>query len=111
MNCVSINLKTDEIIVKIDDNTLSVAAKASIEDFNERFDQDIPNEDFQTIGGYVFGLLGREPEVGDVVSDKDLNFKVLEVDGIRIARLNMQRELPFVEVDKEKQEKEAENNV
>ena len=82
-----------------------------IADLNERFGLDIPTDDFQTIGGYVFGLLGREPEVGDVVSDKDLNFKVLEVDGIRIARLNMQRELPFVEVDKEKQEKEAENNV
>ncbi|MBR3605667.1 MAG: cation diffusion facilitator family transporter, partial [Candidatus Gastranaerophilales bacterium] len=61
-------------IVKIDENTLSIAAKTDIEDFNERFDQDIPNEDFQTIGGYVFGLLGREPELNDVVEDKNITY-------------------------------------
>lgn len=98
-------------LLKVNENSIDLCSKMDIADLNERFGLDIPTDDFQTIGGYVFGLLGREPEVGDVVSDKDLNFKVLEVDGIRIARLNMQRELPFVEVDKEKQEKEAENNV
>ena len=36
---------------------------AEITDINEKYDLDIPNEDFQTIGGYVFGLLGREPEI------------------------------------------------
>ena len=53
-------------VVRIDDNTLNVSCKMDIEDINKRFDLDIPNEDFQTLGGYVFGLLGREPELNDV---------------------------------------------
>ena len=37
-----------------------------------------------TIGGYVFNLLGREPNVGDKVEDEYCQFEVLEVDNMRI---------------------------
>ena len=84
-------------IVRIDENTLSVASKTSIDDINEKFDQDIPNEDFQTIGGYVFGLLGREPELNDVVEDKNITYTILELDGIKIQRIKMQKNTPFVD--------------
>ena len=78
-----------------------------IEDINDRFDLDIPNEDFQTIGGYVFGLLGREPEVNDVIEDKNITYKVLELDGRRISRITMHKETPFV--DSAEQTEEDEN--
>ena len=45
-----------------------------------------PEED--TIGGYVFGLLGRKPEVGDPVILGDYCFKVVEVEGFRVLRLS-----------------------
>ena len=92
-------------IVKIDENTLSIAAKTDIEDFNERFDQDIPDEDFQTIGGYVFGLLGREPELNDVVEDKNITYTILELDGVKITRVKMQKSTPFVDKDEIQEEK------
>ena len=96
-------------IVKIDDNTLSVAARASIDDFNERFDQDIPNEDFQTIGGYVFGLLGREPELNDIVEDKNIKYTILELDNIKITRVKMEKDTPFQDKkDLDKEEKQEE---
>ncbi len=91
-------------IVKIDENTLSVAAKTDIEDFNERFDQDIPDEDFQTIGGYVFGLLGREPELNDVVEDKNITYTILELDGVKITRVKMQKSTPFIDKDEIQEE-------
>ncbi len=89
-------IETPEI-VRLDDNTLSVSSKVDIDDINEKFDQDIPSEDFQTIGGYVFGLLGREPEVGDVVEDKNITYTILEVDGIKITRIKMYKDTPFAE--------------
>lgn len=92
-------------LIKIDDNTLSVSSQMDIDDINERFDLDIPNEDFQTIGGYVFGLLGREPEIGDKVCDKNLEFEVTELDGIRISRVLMKKNSPFI--DKEEKEEET----
>lgn len=84
-------------VVKIDDNTLNVSCKMDIEDINKRFDLDIPNEDFQTLGGYIFGLLGREPELNDVIEDKNITYTILEIDGRRISRIKMYRETPFVD--------------
>lgn len=52
--------------------------------FNEECEQ-------VTIGGYVFSLLGRLPEVGDVVRDETLEFSVLAMDGARIKRLKVQK--------------------
>ena len=90
-------VETPEVI-KIDENTLNVSCKMSIDDINEKYDLDIPNEDFQTIGGYVFGLLGREPEVFDVIEDRNITYTVLDVDGRRISRIKMHKETPFAEV-------------
>lgn len=94
-------------IIQIDENTLNVSSQVDIEDINEKYDLDIPNEDFQTIGGYVFGLLGREPEIGDKVEDRNLSFEVIELDGIRISRLIMKKDTPFI--DKEDISEEDKN--
>jgi len=45
-----------------------------IELFNERFSVSLPDDDYNTVGGYVFGAIGRELAPGDSV----------DVDGIRI---------------------------
>jgi len=83
--------------VQIDEWTLDISSKMDIDDINERYDLDIPSEDFQTIGGYVFGLLGREPEIDDVVEDRNIVYTVLETDGRRISRVQMKKETPFVD--------------
>lgn len=95
-------------LIKIDEYTLNVSSQMDIEDINEKYDLDIPNEDFQTIGGHVFGLLGREPEVGDKVEDRNLSFEVIELDGIRISRVIMKKDTPFI--DKEDQEEIVEED-
>ena len=95
-------------LIKIDEYTLNVSSQINIEDINEKYDLDIPNEDFQTLGGYVFGLLGREPEVGDKVEDRNLFFEVIELDGIRISRVIMKKDTPFI--DKEEQEEIVEED-
>ena len=100
-------------VVRIDDNTLNVSCKMDIEDINKRFDLDIPNEDFQTLGGYVFGLLGREPELNDVIEDKNITYTILEIDGRRISRIKMFRETPFVDLalaEEQEQTEKQENN-
>ena len=89
----------DELI-KVKDNVLDLDAKYEIGELNEKYDLDIPTDDFDTIGGYVFGLLGREPEIGDVIEDRNISYKVLELDGIRISRIEMTKDTPFAEIDK-----------
>jgi len=77
----------DESIEQIDEDTIRIDGTFPIDDFNERFHTELPDEDYHTIGGFVFGLLGRAPEVGDDVSHDGMRFDVLEVEGSRIEKL------------------------
>ncbi|HEX5245963.1 MAG TPA: hemolysin family protein [Gaiellaceae bacterium] len=77
----------EQIIVQVDDDTWRLDGRFPIDDFNERFGTEIPEEDFHTVAGFVFGQLGRAPEPGDDVPYDGLRFDVLEVDGNRIEQI------------------------
>src|SRR3954462_4292236 len=84
-------------IEQIDEDTYRRDGMFPIDDPNGRFGTDLPDEDFHTVGGFVFGQLGRAPEIGDDVSYNGLQFDVLEVDGSRIEKMAvtfMQRPAP-----------------
>lgn len=51
-----------------EEGEILVDGGASIDEVNERFEMDLSSEDFDTIGGYIFGALGRIPVPGDTVS-------------------------------------------
>lgn len=40
-----------------------------------------------TLGGYIFGILGRRPEMGDKLNIGDYSFSVLKVNGFRVVRV------------------------
>jgi len=77
----------DESIEQVDDDTIRIDGTFPIDDFNERFRTTLPDEDYHTVAGFVFGLLGRQPEVGDDISHDGMRFDVLEVDGSRINKI------------------------
>jgi len=64
-----------------------VPGSTNIADLNERFALSVPDEDYTTIGGYVFGALGRLPVVGDRVTAGGAVFTVREMEGRRIETL------------------------
>jgi cation diffusion facilitator family transporter len=76
-------------------NRLVCSGRYMIDELNEQFHLHIPDEEFNTIGGFVFGLLGQAPEVGNEVGFEDLQFKVLSVDSLRIDRLEIISPVPF----------------
>jgi CBS domain containing-hemolysin-like protein len=77
----------DESVEQVDEDTVRIDGTFPIDDFNERFNVDLPLEDYHTIGGFVFGQLGRAPEPGDDVSYDGMRFDVLDVEGSRINRI------------------------
>lgn len=60
-----------------------------VEDVNTRYALKLPDDAYQTIGGFVFGELGRLPKPGDRLEANGVMFEVLEMDGRRVARLKM----------------------
>jgi magnesium and cobalt exporter, CNNM family len=83
----------DDSIERVDETHIRIHGTFSIDDFNETFGTGLPQEDYHTIAGFVFGELGRAPQPGDEVEYDGLRFSVVEVDGQRIERL----EVEFVE--------------
>jgi putative hemolysin len=79
----------DESIERIDDNTIRIDGTFPIDDFNEQFGVEMPQEDYHTVAGFVFGRLGRGAEPGDEVDYDGLNFRVDDVEGSRIQRLTV----------------------
>jgi magnesium and cobalt exporter, CNNM family len=80
----------DESIERLEDGRMRIDGTFPVDDFNEQFGQSLPSEDYHTIGGFVFGLLGRAPEVDDQVAANGCRFKVLETEGSRIERLEVE---------------------
>ncbi|MDX6481218.1 MAG: magnesium and cobalt exporter, family [Gaiellaceae bacterium] len=74
----------EEPVVQTGEDTYRVDGMFSIDDFNDRFGTELPEEDFNTVAGFVFGQLGRVGEPGDDVRYEGMRFDVLEVDGNRI---------------------------
>jgi putative hemolysin len=79
----------DESVERIDDDTIRIDGTFPIDDFNEQFGTQIPIEDFHTMGGFVFGLLGRAPGVGDSIDFDGMRIDVVEVEGSRIHKLGV----------------------
>jgi putative hemolysin len=80
----------DESVERVDESTVRVHGTFPVDDFNEQFGVELPIEDYHSLGGFVFGLLGRAPEPGDEAEWDGLRFHVLEVEGTRIEKLEVE---------------------
>src|ERR687888_2205193 len=52
----------DESVERVDEHRIRIDGTFPIDDFNEQFEKQLPIEDYHTMGGHVFGLLGRAPQ-------------------------------------------------
>jgi magnesium and cobalt exporter, CNNM family len=97
----------DESVEQVDEDTIKVDGTFPIDDFNERFQAGLPDEDYHTLAGFVFGLLGRQPEVGDDITHDGMRFDVLEVEGSRINKLAVTFEQRRDQKERDDGEREA----
>lgn len=65
------------------------AGNAEIGDVNRLLRLHLDDSDYTTIGGLLFGRLGRLPKVGDRVSLQGATFEILEMDGRRVGRVRV----------------------
>ena len=66
-----------------------VDARMGIDDLNDCLGLSLPHEDFDTVGGFVFGLLGRQPVVGASVHYEGAEFLVEKTDGRRVDKIRL----------------------
>lgn len=81
-------------IIRISDREAILDGRVAIDELNEMFHTDIDDEDFDTVGGCVFHVLGRMPLIGDEAVADGVRLRVLALDGHRISRIRATLEEP-----------------
>ena len=80
----------EPMIQEIDGGWL-VDGKLDVDDLSELAGIELPDEEWDTVGGLVFGLAGRVPDEGDTFEVDGLQFTAYSVEGRRISRVKVAR--------------------
>ena len=93
----------EDEIQMISENLYQVLGSTPLDDINDSLGLDIESEDYDSIAGHVIGLLEHFPEEGETAEDDRAIYNVIQVDGNRIDKLQ-------IEIKPEPEESEAESS-
>ena len=83
--------KEQPLIVRLADGSLRVDAKIDLDDLNERLEVELPADEYDTLGGFLYGLAGRIPHPGDRFRHLGMEFVISGVRGKRITQVLVRR--------------------
>ncbi len=84
----------EKLFETVNDHTAIVDGRLSIEEVSELMGLDLPAGEVDTIGGFVYSLLGHVPAQGEKVDAGEAEIVVEKLEGHRIARLRISRRVP-----------------
>jgi CBS domain containing-hemolysin-like protein len=79
--------REEPLVEPLETGTLRVDAKMPIDEINELLGVELPHDEWDTVGGLVFGLTGHVPAVGDTVRYDSIEFRTERVTGRRIQKV------------------------
>jgi CBS domain containing-hemolysin-like protein len=77
----------EQLIWANDDGSLIVDARTDVAELEQLLATDLPDDEWDTVGGLVLGLAGRVPEPGEKFAINGLVFEVVRVQGRRVAEV------------------------
>ncbi|MCK4911735.1 MAG: HlyC/CorC family transporter, partial [Thermodesulfovibrionales bacterium] len=83
------SLEAEKEVEIIDDRTTIVSGATPLDELEPVLGQNIESEDFNTVGGYVFGLFGRLPKVGEQAMTKGYRFVIMDMDEKKVAKVKI----------------------
>jgi CBS domain containing-hemolysin-like protein len=89
----------EPLVEPVDEDRIRVDAKMPIDEVNELLGADLPHDEWDTVGGLVFGLTGRVPQVGESVRFDSLEFKTERVTGRRVQKVLITKTRPAEQDD------------
>lgn len=88
---------TEEPFVEfVSENEYVFDARVDLDDLNRLMNVELPTQDSDTLGGFIYSELGRVPAVGSRVTFEDMDFTVESVAGRRIRKVHVQRRSPVL---------------
>jgi CBS domain containing-hemolysin-like protein len=81
-------------VEKLADGSVLVNASAARDTFRQAFGVELPEGEYETVGGFLAGLCGSIPEVGDKFAWNGFTFQVTSKDGARLERIRVTKRVP-----------------
>lgn len=82
----------EPMIHKIQDNIIEADARVHVEEINDFLEIHIPLDDsYDTIGGFLFTLVGHIPSKGDIYHYKNIRFTILQVSARKLERVKIEK--------------------
>jgi len=83
--------RTEENIIILKDGSALIKAETDIDEINEKLGTHLPEKTdaFESIGGFIFNVLGRIPGKGETIEYENLKIVVLEVDKRHIKKVKI----------------------
>ncbi|MEM8739145.1 MAG: hemolysin family protein [Planctomycetota bacterium] len=79
-------------VTAVDETTVRVDARLRIDDLNDQFDVDLPeDEDYDTVGGFVFATLGHIPDEGETFEASGVKVTVDETERTRVVAVTVEK--------------------
>jgi putative hemolysin len=78
------------LIQQISPDRYSVAGRTNLEDLEEALSVSLPTEEVDTLGGFLYNLIGRVPEEGEEIEHDGILFRIQRLEGQRIAEVRVQ---------------------
>ncbi len=82
-------IEAEKEVEIVDERTFVVSGSTGLDEINELINVELKSEEFHTIGGFLFGLFGHLPKIGEQLRYHDLRFLILEMDGKKIERIKI----------------------
>ena len=82
-------IEAEKDVEIIDERTFIVSAQTDLDEINDLVDAELDSEEFNTVGGFVFGLFGRLPKIGEQVRYQSLRFLILEMEERRVSKIKI----------------------
>ncbi|MBU7014043.1 MAG: HlyC/CorC family transporter [Theionarchaea archaeon] len=75
----------------LDDHTVLINGMVPIDEVNELLNVNIPENGFETIGGFMLDQFGHIPEEGEKITYNGVDFAVFQTDKVRIMKVKAKR--------------------
>ncbi|HEV57940.1 MAG TPA: CBS domain-containing protein, partial [Phycisphaerales bacterium] len=81
-----------ESMQRLDEHTIEIDARTYVDDLNDEFDVTLPeDDDYDTVGGFVFSHLGYIPKTGETFEYGNLRFTIIAAESRKINRIRIEK--------------------
>lgn len=102
-------MKEEESIKVISDSSWEVAAHINLDELSEVLDIEFPEDNYETLGGFLFHLFERIPVSGETHTYKNLVFEIIKANERKIETVLITKEQPVEPIQSAENSENDEN--